>query len=414
MAHNNRNSGRVIAIGDLHGDYNKCRTIFRDAGIVDQSGAWSFGSNTVIQTGDVLDRGDEGHRILIWLKQLSHEAAAHGGELIRLLGNHEMMNYMGDFRFVSPEERVKYKIHSKGREYDTDIARGGSLAQLHIAPNGLQVVVVREGTVFVHAGLNEFWSRYGVQVLNERMEKSLQSGNFQDPILSESGPVWNRAVIYAAQEGRCEMVTAALEALSASEVAAGRRKVHRMVVGHTIQATHKLTEMCGGALWGIDICMSRAMCSEPSYGYLELIENGDKAAAHYGTMVQVQNAVLLEHDKNDYVSVFESGGGGGTNQIVGQKGVISGGKNGYTNSHLGAEMRGRVMSSDQGHNYEIPKYQHQHHGHGILYSDSFFNSQSTGVPIILYLVLCLVGLAALNKLCHRINNGVSIKKRRGF
>ena len=45
-------------MGDLHGDVDHALQALRLCGVVDVLGRWSGGSATVVQTGDVLDRGN--------------------------------------------------------------------------------------------------------------------------------------------------------------------------------------------------------------------------------------------------------------------------------------------------------------------------------------------------------------------
>lgn len=47
---------RLIAIGDLHGDYDKTRRAFRTAGLIDEDGQWSGGTSTVVQVSNYEDR----------------------------------------------------------------------------------------------------------------------------------------------------------------------------------------------------------------------------------------------------------------------------------------------------------------------------------------------------------------------
>lgn len=54
-----------------------------------------------VQVGDQLDRGDEELRILYFFERLQQEAAAAGGALHVLNGNHETMNIMGDSRYAT-------------------------------------------------------------------------------------------------------------------------------------------------------------------------------------------------------------------------------------------------------------------------------------------------------------------------
>ena len=98
--------GRVIAIGDLHGDIGQARRALRLAGVLgegDESGnpTWVGGDTTVVQVGDILDRGDDEIGILILLQKLEKEARKQGGGVYVLNGNHEVLNVSGDFRYVS-------------------------------------------------------------------------------------------------------------------------------------------------------------------------------------------------------------------------------------------------------------------------------------------------------------------------
>ena len=93
---------RVLAVGDLHGDYQKTRAAFEAAGIV-QGDHWSAGTTTVVQVGDQLDRGGDEMAILLLLERLKVEAAAAGGALYTINGNHETMSVRRDFRYADPK-----------------------------------------------------------------------------------------------------------------------------------------------------------------------------------------------------------------------------------------------------------------------------------------------------------------------
>lgn len=94
---------RIVAIGDIHGSYDGFVSILQRAGLVDGDVHWIGGKTTFVQTGDVFDRGVEVFEVLDLLMRLQGEAAAAGGQVIALLGNHEGMNLVGFFRDVNPE-----------------------------------------------------------------------------------------------------------------------------------------------------------------------------------------------------------------------------------------------------------------------------------------------------------------------
>ncbi|HZO14486.1 MAG TPA: metallophosphoesterase, partial [Polyangiaceae bacterium] len=93
---------RVVAIGDVHGDIAATRAVLRLAGLMDEKERWSGGDSVLVQTGDVLDRGDGEQAILDLLAKLQTEAASANGKVVLLNGNHELMNVAGDFRYVTP------------------------------------------------------------------------------------------------------------------------------------------------------------------------------------------------------------------------------------------------------------------------------------------------------------------------
>jgi hypothetical protein len=93
---------RVVAIGDVHGDYKAFTGILEAAGLIDSSGAWAGGTAVLVQTGDYFDRGSDIRKLLDFLRGLEPSAAASGGSVHILLGNHDAMNLLGELRDVNP------------------------------------------------------------------------------------------------------------------------------------------------------------------------------------------------------------------------------------------------------------------------------------------------------------------------
>jgi hypothetical protein len=92
---------RLVAIGDVHGDFAATQAVLRLAGATDEQDRWIGKDLVVVQTGDQLDRGDGERQILELLERLQTEARAAGGALHVLNGNHELMNSAGDLRYVT-------------------------------------------------------------------------------------------------------------------------------------------------------------------------------------------------------------------------------------------------------------------------------------------------------------------------
>ena len=94
---------RIVAIGDIHGSIDGFKSILKAAGLADASGKWSGGRAQLIQTGDYMDRGEGTRAVLDLLMTLETQARDAGGRAFAVLGNHEVMNLIGDTRDVTPQ-----------------------------------------------------------------------------------------------------------------------------------------------------------------------------------------------------------------------------------------------------------------------------------------------------------------------
>ena len=69
-------ASRVVAIGDVHGAYDRLLELLRAAGVADAKGRWTGGTTHLVQLGDVVDRGTGDTA----LPRAADEARAGGGE----------------------------------------------------------------------------------------------------------------------------------------------------------------------------------------------------------------------------------------------------------------------------------------------------------------------------------------------
>jgi len=243
---------RVVAIGDLHGDLGGARAALRAAGAIDEGDHWSGGALVVVQTGDVLDRGDDERALLDLIARLETEARAAGGAFVMLLGNHELMNAAGDFRYVTPaglhafDGAVGGSLAAPASEDQRSrieaLGPGGSYAR-QLAHHA--VIAIVGDTVFSHAGVLGDWVHH-IDEVNQSARCWLDGqGGEPPPVLTaDDGPVWTR--VAGARDVDCAAVTGALDALA----------VKRMVVGHTVQ-DHGITSACDGVVWRIDVGLAR-------------------------------------------------------------------------------------------------------------------------------------------------------------
>jgi hypothetical protein len=103
---------RIVAIGDLHGDYDNYIATLEAAGLIDRKGKWSGGTTHLVQTGDIPDRGPDTLRIIEHIDKLARQAKRKGGRVHSLIGNHEAMNVYGDLRYVHEGEFAAFETRS--------------------------------------------------------------------------------------------------------------------------------------------------------------------------------------------------------------------------------------------------------------------------------------------------------------
>jgi hypothetical protein len=101
----------LVAIGDVHNDFDDFVAILRHIGLIDKQNHWTGGKTTFVQVGDLLDRGPKPREVMDLMMALEKEALQTSGRVVSLLGNHEMMNIMGDLRYVTP---VNYASFADG------------------------------------------------------------------------------------------------------------------------------------------------------------------------------------------------------------------------------------------------------------------------------------------------------------
>ncbi|WP_298776004.1 metallophosphoesterase [uncultured Shewanella sp.] len=248
----------VIAIGDLHGDLNAMLTILRSAQLIDDNNNWIGNTQTLVQVGDILDRGDDEKEMINIFETLIDQAKAVGGDVIVLNGNHETMNVDLDFRYVTDKGfsnfQSLYEDH-KDEITDPDVLnkkeseRGravafkpaGDYAQILATHNS---VVVIGKTVYVHGGITPEHADYGLDAINNEVSAWMQGIENKPSSVSGSGPLWNRDYGYDVSAEICEQLETTLEKLNAT----------RMVIAHTRQ--DNINQVCNGKVWRIDTSMS--------------------------------------------------------------------------------------------------------------------------------------------------------------
>ena len=158
---------RIVAIGDVHGAVENFTAILKQTGLIDDQQRWSGGKSILVQTGDLCDRGPGMRAALDLVMALEGQAKAAGGRVHALLGNHEVMNMVGETRDGSPEIFASFGGEEATREAFG--ARGRYGKWLRSKP----VIAEVNESVFMHAGVDLSFSDASLNEINQRARREI-------------------------------------------------------------------------------------------------------------------------------------------------------------------------------------------------------------------------------------------------
>ncbi|KKN53737.1 hypothetical protein LCGC14_0599470 [marine sediment metagenome] len=302
---------KIVAVGDLHGDYKAFTKILKGTGLIDGKLHWTGGKTHLVQIGDVLDRGDYAREILDLMMKLEKEAEEAGGKVHMLLGNHEEVNITGlifnrreeEFttrQFVSflpdgyREKQVKKFRKKIGNNPTNKTGLASSLdsdlmpfwenmlkesrtdrkhpARIEYIKNfnkiygkwllKRNVVIKINDIILVHGGISEKFSKWELKKINNRLRIELEDlrraamylsrpriPEYQRQIVYEpNGPYWYRDFYTWDEEDFKENVDRILKNLEAKY----------MVIAHTprVIETKEDMQLFQGRIWVIDTGIS--------------------------------------------------------------------------------------------------------------------------------------------------------------
>ena len=288
----------VVAVGDVHGAYDRYVEILTVAGVIDANGRWAGGSTHFVQLGDVVDRGPDSRKALDFLRRLEREAQSAGGRVHVLLGNHEVARMLGDLRLTALAEyeafaasgsealRERFLQTLKPAERD-EALKQTPLGQIEMRQafgrdgeygmwlRQLPVTIKINGIVFVHGGISPAVAPLGCSAINDQVRRELTSDLDKTrtaPLASLAarvdGPLWYRGL---AQEpdAFAPQVTDILSKLGARVI----------VIGHTVSTTGRIGTRFDGRVVQIDTGMQPAYVPNGRASALE-IRRGEATAIY--------------------------------------------------------------------------------------------------------------------------------------
>lgn len=84
-----RSGPPLFVLADVHGHRAELRAALEAGGLVDRAGTWCGADARLWMLGDYVDRGPDGTGVIEDIWRLMEQAAADGGRVSALLGNHE-------------------------------------------------------------------------------------------------------------------------------------------------------------------------------------------------------------------------------------------------------------------------------------------------------------------------------------
>lgn len=299
---------RIVAIGDIHGDFASYMQTLEAAGVVDASGRWKAGETHLVQLGDIPDRGADTTKIIAHMQKLAEQARKQGGRVHNLMGNHEAMNVYGDLRYVSAGEyaalagrdskklrdlyydnvladiksRDPQKFETLLADFRTEWNQTHPLGWVEHQqawnprwnPDGryfdwvmhTQVALQINDMIFVHGGISGSYCHNTLASLTDKARAALRANqpNMPDILNDPNGPLWYRGLSGVQPEAVPETVTAILQ----------QHAAHSIVVGHT-PTPGAIWPRYAGRVIQVDVGMSAYYGGH--VGYLEVTPKGQFA-----------------------------------------------------------------------------------------------------------------------------------------
>ena len=210
---NDENISRIIIIGDVHGDLKRFKSILIESRVINNNLEWiAEPPNTIIiQLGDQIDSLNRNtnknwevlsdYEMIYFTEHLNNIAKVKGGSCISLIGNHELMNVIGDFSYVSPSS-----LNKNNNDYNSRLALFKPKGSLALILAKRPLIIKIKDLLFCHAKLelshlelltkfnkdlfyiNYIWKNY-----LENNKINLEDKEILDKIIiGPTGILWNR------------------------------------------------------------------------------------------------------------------------------------------------------------------------------------------------------------------------------
>jgi hypothetical protein len=259
---------RLIIIGDIHGDIRRFKNILVNAQVINNDLEWIAEppETIIVQLGDQIDSLNRAptqewevlkdYEMIYFTENLNLIARAKGGYCISLIGNHELMNIIGDFSYVSKNSSsdIRQQLFKPKGTLALILAKRplifkiGDLIFCHakLDIEHLNILKKYNKDIFY---INQIWKNY---LENEKI--NIEDKEIIDSvIIGSTGLLWNR------KENNKTETSLLFRELG----------IIYMFLGHT---SYDKIQLKDNQIWYCDTGISRAF-GKNTYQYLDIKQN---------------------------------------------------------------------------------------------------------------------------------------------
>jgi hypothetical protein len=237
---------RLWGVSDVHGDRDRLVTLLNGGGLASTSAtapAWTGGTDVLVVSGDSIDKGPQSIEVLDYWLALIPSAKAAGGEVIVLVGNHEV-EFLAD-PTNSKAAALQAELGSETPQMfaSTDDPHGRFIHEMPIA-------AVVDGWFFSHAGNSQGRS---LDQIAATFMQLVDNGQWGDPFLVDPNSILEARNWWPASGTRA-FLDGYLQALPAKHFVFGH---HPTTFANPPSGNIEVSSQ--GRLLLIDVGMSRAV-----------------------------------------------------------------------------------------------------------------------------------------------------------
>lgn len=192
-----RNVKTIALLSDIHGQFELFEKILLNNSIIDNEGNWSFGEGHLVIVGDVFDRGPTVTETLWLILKLEIQAAKAGGAVHYTLGNHDIMIFNRDLRYV--HEKYNFTCELMGMDYSALYGKNTLIGKwLRKKPVAMSI----NNILINHAGISEKIVEHKLSLKDinklfrerifDRTKETIREDSLATLLYRSSGPIWFR------------------------------------------------------------------------------------------------------------------------------------------------------------------------------------------------------------------------------